>query len=105
MDHFVNAPELLLHMAQEHATKLMIDAPSPPVFFHGDRVMTAKDYADSLSPEECKLLVQSLLSDEQMRRLKQEHSIMVAFDVSGVSRFKMLATEDSGIYSALITAS
>ena len=42
-----SAPELLLHMTEASATKLLLDAPSPPTFFHGERLIPDRDYPRS----------------------------------------------------------
>jgi Tfp pilus assembly ATPase PilU len=105
MESQIDAPALLLRMASQQATTLMIDAPSPPVFFHGDRVLGAREYAACLSEEDCKLLVHSLLSEDQKKRLDSDRSIMVAFEVPGTAKYRMTATSVEGVYSAVITAS
>lgn len=104
MDTFVSAPELLLHMSEARATKLLLDPPSPPTFFHGERLLPDREYPRSLSQEECRLLVESLLSEEQKWRLAAEQAVVFIVDVPGSGRFRIFATCHEGVTSALITA-
>lgn len=105
MEGFVSVPELLVHMTEAHATKLLLDAPSPPTFFHGERLLADEEYPQCLSDAECRLLVESMLSAEQKARLEAEEAVMLIVEVPGNGRYRIFATCHHSVVSALITAS
>lgn len=100
----VDLPEMLAYMARSRATKLMLDAPSPPTFFYGERLLSPKEFQTGLTAEECRRLIESALSKEERAELAGASSILLSYNGSGAQTYKMLVTSKDGYTSAVITA-
>ena len=80
---------------------LTVGAP-PRVRIHGDLV-EMPDYP-VLTPADTAALVRAVLSDEQWERFEVEQEIDIAYDIPGVSRFRVNCFQQRNAYGAVMRA-
>jgi twitching motility protein PilT len=77
---------LLRDLIQMHGSDLHLTVNSPPRV-RVDQQINALPY-DALSPEQCKSLAYSILTDKQQKKLELDFEVDFAFGVDGLSRFR-----------------
>jgi twitching motility protein PilT len=80
---------------------LTTNAP-PSLRIHGD-LRPLPDYAP-LTPADTAMLVRSVLSDEQWERFERDLEIDIAYDIPGVSRFRVNCFQQRNAYGAVMRA-
>jgi twitching motility protein PilT len=77
---------LLRDLIESHGSDLHLAVNSPPRI-RVDQQLIALKY-DTLTPETCKSLAYSILTDKQQKRLELDFEVDFAFGVEGLSRFR-----------------
>lgn len=82
----LNLNTLLKTMIESGASDMHISAGTPPAFRINGQMVRSK--ASALSPEDTKMLVYSLLTDEQRRRFEEFKELDFGFGVRSVARLR-----------------
>lgn len=77
---------LLEELIAARGSDLHVAVNSPPRI-RVDQQLVALKY-DALSPEDCKVLAYSILTDKQQKKLELEYEVDFAFGIEGLSRFR-----------------
>jgi len=80
---------------------LTVDAP-PMIRVHGD-LRPLPDY-DKLGPTETAMLVRAVLNDQQWAKFEAEQEMDIAYDLPGVSRFRINCFQQRNAYGAVMRA-
>jgi twitching motility protein PilT len=82
----INLNTLLKTMIDSSASDMHISAGSPPAFRINGQMVRSK--ANPLSPEDTKMLIYSLLTDEQRKRFEENKELDFGFGVRSVARLR-----------------
>jgi twitching motility protein PilT len=77
---------LLRDLIQMHGSDLHLTVNSPPRVRVDQQIIALK--YDTLTPEQCKGLAYSILTDKQQKKLELDFEVDFAFGVDGLSRFR-----------------
>lgn len=78
---------LLKQMKEKKASDLHIVAGSPPAFRIDGYLQRGKE--EKLTPEESKLLIYSLMNEEQQRKFEEQHELDFSLGIPGIGRFRV----------------
>jgi twitching motility protein PilT len=83
----VTIDELLHFVVKNEGSDLLLKAESPPlVRIHGDlRMMKMEPFTQ----EDCKEVIYSILSEEQIRRFEQDLELDLSYEIPGLARFRV----------------
>ena len=94
--------ELLHLMVERGASDLHIKAESPPLLrIHGDLLRME---TEPLSAEQAKELVYSLINDHQKETLERDWELDLAYEIAGLSRFRVNAFWQRGMAGMIFRA-
>jgi twitching motility protein PilT len=94
---------MLLALIEFDGSDLHLTTNAPPsIRIHGD-VRPLPDYPP-LTPADTAMLVRSVLSDEQWEKFERDLEIDIAYDIPGVSRFRVNCFQQRNAYGAVMRA-
>ncbi|MBN9618292.1 MAG: type IV pilus twitching motility protein PilT [Actinobacteria bacterium] len=94
---------MLVSLVQHGGSDLHLTVDAPPMIrVHGD-LQPLPDYP-RLTAEDTAMLVRSLLSDEQWTRFERDHELDLAYDLPGVSRFRVNCFQQRNAYGSVMRA-
>jgi twitching motility protein PilT len=82
----VTLHQLLKAMLDQEATDLHVTTASPPMLRLDGRLVPLR--TPPFSPDDCKSLCYSILSDKQKHRFEEEQELDLSFGVKGLARFR-----------------
>jgi len=95
--------ELLTRLVRVGGSDLHLTVDAAPAFrIHGD--LAQLDDYDVLTPADTEGLVRAVLSDEQWARFEREQEIDIAYDIPGVSRFRVNCFQQRNAYGSVMRA-
>ncbi len=86
MSSSIDIRKLLEELIAARGSDLHVAVGSPPRV-RVDQQLVSLQY-DNLSPEDCKALAYSILTDKQQKKLELEYEVDFAFGIEGLSRFR-----------------
>jgi twitching motility protein PilT len=96
--------EMLVALVQNNGSDLHLTVGAPPMIrVHGD-LRPLPGYADPLGAEETALLVRAVLSDTQWTRFEADQEMDIAYDIPGVSRFRVNCFQQRNAYGSVMRA-
>jgi twitching motility protein PilT len=94
---------MLAALVEHGGSDLHLTVNSPPMIrVHGD-LRPLPDYPN-LTPEKTALLVRSVLSDDQWQRFEHDLEIDLAYDLPGISRFRVNCFQQRNAYGSVMRA-
>jgi twitching motility protein PilT len=90
--------DILMDLVQRDGSDLHLKVGQPPFFRIYGR-LTRTDYP-TLTPELIRELIYAILSEEQIQRLERQRELDMAYELSGVSRFRVNLFHQQGNLAA-----
>jgi twitching motility protein PilT len=82
----IDIRSLLRELIEARGSDLHVTVNSPPRIRVDQQIISLK--YDTMSPEQCKSLAYSILTDKQQKKLELDFEVDFAFGVEGLSRFR-----------------
>lgn len=83
----INLQQLLKTVVKQNASDLHLSAGSAPALRIDSRIVRVK--SKDLTPDDCRNLCYSVLTDEQKARFEQERELDFSFGIKGMARFRV----------------
>ncbi|MHB2018377.1 MAG: type IV pilus twitching motility protein PilT [Candidatus Xenobia bacterium] len=100
VDRQLNLEDLLFLMVERGASDLHLKTGSPPMI-RVDGELTPATY-DIMTPESCRRVIESVLTDEQRAKFIAERELDLAYSVPGLSRFRINVYLQRGSWGSAI---